>query len=257
MARKNDSSSENEYYKPNACNYGTPEQNADQYNLYYNQIVKNDISEERIANAYNQTYPLIAQRRRNNYSYYSANLADEFKKKSRQCHNCKVTNSPSWRKSPCGKYILCNACGLYAKLHNRPRPFVSMRDGRTRVVKRQPSQSFICYFCKETKGIRPRLEANGRMSCDFCWNNFLMQTQMNYQPPTKITNVNYNNLYQRSMFEQFDPNQKFTLYYPTESLYDTNQMRPNEDQCNYLENQNFFELKKEEEEEEKRRNWKE
>ncbi|KAK3829325.1 MAG: hypothetical protein J3Q66DRAFT_274854, partial [Benniella sp.] len=38
------------------------------------------------------------------------------------CHNCGATESPSWRRCPQGKLLLCNACGLYHKLHGRPRP---------------------------------------------------------------------------------------------------------------------------------------
>ncbi|KZO91623.1 glucocorticoid receptor-like (DNA-binding domain), partial [Calocera viscosa TUFC12733] len=38
-----------------------------------------------------------------------------------KCSNCDTTNTPLWRKDPDGK-TLCNACGLYFKLHNTHRP---------------------------------------------------------------------------------------------------------------------------------------
>ncbi|KAI9358849.1 hypothetical protein BD770DRAFT_343633 [Pilaira anomala] len=41
--------------------------------------------------------------------------------KSLQCSNCDATTTPLWRRSAQDE-ILCNACGLYLKLHNTPRP---------------------------------------------------------------------------------------------------------------------------------------
>ncbi|ORZ01233.1 hypothetical protein BCR43DRAFT_486595 [Syncephalastrum racemosum] len=37
------------------------------------------------------------------------------------CANCLQTNTPLWRKNDRGESV-CNACGLYAKLHHRDRP---------------------------------------------------------------------------------------------------------------------------------------
>ncbi|CAO3612453.1 unnamed protein product [Mucor hiemalis] len=41
--------------------------------------------------------------------------------KQPQCSNCDATSTPLWRRSSDDK-VLCNACGLYLKLHNVPRP---------------------------------------------------------------------------------------------------------------------------------------
>ncbi|KAI8865950.1 glucocorticoid receptor-like (DNA-binding domain), partial [Ramicandelaber brevisporus] len=41
------------------------------------------------------------------------------------CFNCKVEYTPLWRRDMDGN-IVCNACGLYFKLHGRHRP-VSMK----------------------------------------------------------------------------------------------------------------------------------
>ncbi|KAI8384654.1 uncharacterized protein BYT42DRAFT_269212 [Radiomyces spectabilis] len=38
-----------------------------------------------------------------------------------RCANCLQTNTPLWRKNERGESV-CNACGLYAKLHHRDRP---------------------------------------------------------------------------------------------------------------------------------------
>lgn len=45
-----------------------------------------------------------------------------------ECVNCSQTQTPLWRKNEAGEPI-CNACGLYAKLHNRARP-VTMRKSK-------------------------------------------------------------------------------------------------------------------------------
>ncbi|KAH0833816.1 hypothetical protein J3R83DRAFT_10977 [Lanmaoa asiatica] len=56
-----------------------------------------------------------------------------------ECSNCGATHTPLWRRG-LNDELNCNACGLYCKLHKRPRP-KSMRanhgEGRTQVPPRQ------------------------------------------------------------------------------------------------------------------------
>lgn len=51
----------------------------------------------------------------------------------KKCSNCKTGQTPSWRRCPEGKALLCNACGLYHKLHGKSRPFVVQEDGIIRI----------------------------------------------------------------------------------------------------------------------------
>jgi Zn ribbon nucleic-acid-binding protein len=37
------------------------------------------------------------------------------------CQNCQTSTTPLWRRDEIGS-VLCNACGLFLKLHGRPRP---------------------------------------------------------------------------------------------------------------------------------------
>lgn len=73
----------------------------------------------------------------------------EFKRKAKQriCTNCQTTNTPSWRRGGNGKTLLCNACGLYQKLHNKPRPFNLNIEGRVKSVK-GPPEKMVCASCK-------------------------------------------------------------------------------------------------------------
>ncbi|OAD74449.1 GATA-type zinc finger transcription factor, partial [Phycomyces blakesleeanus NRRL 1555(-)] len=48
------------------------------------------------------------------------------------CANCHTTTTPLWRRDMLGKTI-CNACGLYYKLHRVHRPATMMRT----VIKRR------------------------------------------------------------------------------------------------------------------------
>lgn len=38
-----------------------------------------------------------------------------------KCCNCSTSTTPLWRRDEVGS-VLCNACGLFLKLHGRPRP---------------------------------------------------------------------------------------------------------------------------------------
>ena len=55
---------------------------------------------------------------KNDHSSSSSLHSRMFVKKAKTCYSCKTSITPLWRKDPLGN-ILCNACGLYFKIHGK------------------------------------------------------------------------------------------------------------------------------------------
>lgn len=94
----------------------------------------------------------------------------EIKKKSKQrvCSNCQTTNTPSWRRGGNGKTLLCNACGLYQKLHNRPRHYSVSSEGKTKALK-GGLEKVICVACSNFYPIiKIKSSPNGAI-CENCY----------------------------------------------------------------------------------------
>lgn len=89
------------------------------------------------------------------------------KPKMRVCSNCVTTTTPSWRRSTDGKKLLCNACGLYQKLHGRPRPFSTTPEGKTKALK-SGFDKIKCCNCGTRDTSFWRKGVNGYTLCNSC-----------------------------------------------------------------------------------------
>lgn len=89
------------------------------------------------------------------------------KPKMRVCSNCVTTTTPSWRRSTDGKKLLCNACGLYQKLHGRPRPYSTTPEGKTKALK-SGFDKIKCANCGTTETSFWRRGINGHPLCNSC-----------------------------------------------------------------------------------------
>ncbi|KAG6330886.1 hypothetical protein ID866_8204 [Astraeus odoratus] len=101
-----------------------------------------------------------------------------------ECSNCGATHTPLWRRG-LNDELNCNACGLYCKLHKRPRP-KSMRsnhsEGRNTATnvnssnQAAPRQEVVevtagtaqCYNCHTTATPLWRKDDEGKTVCNAC-----------------------------------------------------------------------------------------
>ncbi|KAF9287343.1 Transcription factor GATA-5 [Mortierella alpina] len=83
------------------------------------------------------------------------------------CDNCHTTSTPSWRRCPQGQILLCNACGLYQKLHGRPRPFFKTKDGAIKIHRTVPEHP-PCVKCGTRSTTTWRKDENNRTICNVC-----------------------------------------------------------------------------------------
>ncbi|KAJ2655865.1 hypothetical protein IW148_005872 [Coemansia sp. RSA 1199] len=52
------------------------------------------------------------------------------------CANCMTAETPSWRRHPDTQQLLCNACGLYLRLHRKARPITVDDAGHIQVIRK-------------------------------------------------------------------------------------------------------------------------
>lgn len=96
------------------------------------------------------------------------------KNKQRVCTNCQTTNTPSWRRGNNGKILLCNACGLYQKLHNRSRPFSVTAEGKTKALKGTYDKS-VCVACNNIYSVTDFKRGSNKNMCEVCTHYYANQ----------------------------------------------------------------------------------
>ncbi|KAF9081803.1 Transcription factor GATA-5 [Mortierella sp. AD031] len=83
------------------------------------------------------------------------------------CNNCHTTSTPSWRRCPKGRILLCNACGLYQKLHGKARPHYMTKDGTIKIKRIAPEHP-PCARCNVTTSPSWKKGPHGEAICNTC-----------------------------------------------------------------------------------------
>lgn len=119
------------------------------------------------------------------FAYYSEpqKLQRESKRrlKQRVCANCQATSTPSWRRAENGKILLCNACGLYQKLHNRSRPYSITPEGKTKAVKGS-YERMLCVACNHFFQVGEMRRSSNGILCEACSGYFKNQATVDTMP---------------------------------------------------------------------------
>lgn len=84
-----------------------------------------------------------------------------------ECANCKVTKTPLWRRSA-NDEILCNACGLYQKIHNAPRPKTNRINSSRKDFDDSERKKIKCSNCNTTVTPLWRRDKEGNPLCNAC-----------------------------------------------------------------------------------------
>ncbi|KAI9490518.1 GATA-4 zinc-finger transcription factor, partial [Zychaea mexicana] len=83
------------------------------------------------------------------------------------CTNCGATSTPLWRRSPEDE-LLCNACGLYQKLHNAPRPKTLRPNSARKEIREETAVRLVCSNCSTTTTPLWRRDGEGAPLCNAC-----------------------------------------------------------------------------------------
>ncbi|ORY57121.1 GATA zinc finger-domain-containing protein, partial [Leucosporidium creatinivorum] len=91
------------------------------------------------------------------------------------CTHCGSVTTPLWRRGPDDE-LLCNACGLYQKLHQKPRPkaFATQANSAKRSQNGAAAQAAAsgvppsCHNCSATSTPMWRKDAQGNLCCNAC-----------------------------------------------------------------------------------------
>ncbi|KAI8890193.1 hypothetical protein K501DRAFT_266112 [Backusella circina FSU 941] len=83
------------------------------------------------------------------------------------CTNCGTMSTPLWRRSAEDE-LLCNACGLYQKLHNAPRPKTLKPHNARKETKDDEASQLVCSNCATTTTPLWRRDDEGAPLCNAC-----------------------------------------------------------------------------------------
>ncbi|KAI9146574.1 hypothetical protein BKA69DRAFT_1045468, partial [Paraphysoderma sedebokerense] len=83
------------------------------------------------------------------------------------CSNCGVTSTPLWRRSDQDE-LLCNACGLYLKLHHQPRPLNLRPNLKSKDGAELAGPPPTCHNCATTNTPLWRRNDEGHVLCNAC-----------------------------------------------------------------------------------------
>ncbi|CEF61056.1 Zinc finger, GATA-type domain and Zinc finger,NHR/GATA-type domain-containing protein [Strongyloides ratti] len=73
-------------------------------------------------------------------TFQKKTITNNQKRQDMKCNNCGGSNTTLWRRNAEG-HPVCNACGLYYKLHGIQRPLSMKKDGDTQKRKRKPKSN--------------------------------------------------------------------------------------------------------------------
>ncbi|KAJ2374682.1 hypothetical protein IW150_002969 [Coemansia sp. RSA 2607] len=83
------------------------------------------------------------------------------------CDNCGVTSTPLWRRSS-DDTVLCNACGLYYKLHNTHRPKSLRSNAARKEGAEDNAPKTVCTNCSTTNTPLWRRDEKNNPLCNAC-----------------------------------------------------------------------------------------
>ncbi|GAA5814911.1 hypothetical protein MFLAVUS_008414 [Mucor flavus] len=88
-----------------------------------------------------------------------------------ECHNCHVTKTPLWRRTPDRAHSLCNACGLYYKQYGTHRPLhVRQKQQTSKQVSPSTTPATTSPMCSPVNNLSPACVSDDllRLTQDQC-----------------------------------------------------------------------------------------